>query len=237
MKKHLVTYGDTNYKDIKESFLKSAVTAGFFDEIHSFSELDLDAGFYKKIYEPVKSCRGGGYWIWKPYFVKKILNNLETNDILIYCDAGCTINKNGKNRFNQYIDMVLAAESGTVDFALNWREYQFTKAEVFSYFQSASEIMNSAQLVGGILILRKCPHTIKLVDLWLETAVNHPFLFTDEQKSSQYEGFIDHRHDQSIFSVIRKTYGANIIPNETSFRDFEKKGQPFPFWATQFKPS
>jgi hypothetical protein len=35
--------------------------------------------------------------------------------------------------------------------------------------------------------------------------------------------------------VIRKTYGATIIPNETFFHDYERDGQKYPIWATQLK--
>ena len=40
----------------------------------------------------VKQPRGGGYWIWKSHIIKKI-NEINDNDILIYLDAGCSINK------------------------------------------------------------------------------------------------------------------------------------------------
>jgi len=235
MKIHLVTYGDALYKNLKEAFIESAIKSSFFNEIHSFSNLDIDPKFDKEIYTPFKLCRGGGYWIWKPYFVKKVLDTLEENDILIYCDAGSRINKNGKRRFEEYINMASHAKTGTVDFGLYWREYQFTKQEVFDHFNSPLEIINSSQLVGGILILKKCSHSTMLVNKWHDTAVNYPFLFTDEKRVPQSQKFIDHRHDQSIFSVIRKTYGANIIMNETAFSDYSTDAQRFPFWAMQLK--
>jgi hypothetical protein len=235
MKIHLATYGDDRYTNIKNDFIASAEESDFFDQIHSFSHLDIDPVFYKKIYEPLMSCRGGGYWIWKPYFVKRVLDSLQDDEILIYCDAGSHINSNGKQRFADYINMVQASKTGTVDFGLFWREYQFTKQEVFDFFRTSPQIIQSGQLVGGILIFRKCAHSMMLVNKWYEIACNHPFLFTDEKRKQQHPGFIDHRHDQSIFSVIRKTYGANIISNETFFQDYERDGQRFPIWATQLK--
>jgi hypothetical protein len=232
---HPATYGDSIYKDIKASFVQSAVASSFFDVIHEFSETDIDEVFFTNIYSPLRKKRGGGCWIWKPYFVKKVLDEIPVGDILFYCDAGSTINSAGAKRFGEYIEMVPAAPTGTIDFALFWREYQYTKAEVFVYFDATEHIIFSSQLVGGILILRKCKHSQMLVDKWYDTAVNHPFLFTDEKFMKQHPEFIDHRHDQSIFSVIRKTYGGNFIGDETYFSDFEKHGKAFPIWATQRK--
>ena len=31
-----------------------------------------------------------------------VLEQMDENDILVYTDAGCTINKNGRNRFDEY---------------------------------------------------------------------------------------------------------------------------------------
>lgn len=235
MKIHLATYGDERYTQLKDDFIKSAKASSFFDEIHSCSHLDIAPEFYKKVYEPLMTSRGGGYWIWKPYVVKLVLDSIQDNEILVYCDAGSHINSNGYQRFSDYIKMVQTSPTGSVDFGLYWREYQFTKQEVFDFFESPPQIINSGQLVGGILIFRKCAHSTMLVNKWYDTAINHSFLFTDEKTRQQHDGFIDHRHDQSIFSVIRKTYGANIIPNETFFHDYQRDGQKYPIWATQLK--
>ena len=45
-------------------------------------------------------------------------------------------------------------------------------------------------------------------------------LITDAYNQSyQINGFCENRHDQSIFSLMSKTLGSEIIPNETEFRN------------------
>ena len=234
MKIHLVSYFDEHYARRREPFIASALASSFFDYIHVFSNIDIDPVFYQQVYEPVRNHRGGGYWIWKPYFVKKVFDTIPPGDILIYCDIGCTFNTKGKARFEEYIAM-LTTEHNTVDFGLVFKEYQYTKQEVFDHFSSSKEVINSEQLVGGILLLKKCSDTAILIDQWYDTAFNHSFLFTDEKIVPQRQELIDHRHDQSIFSVIRKTHGANILSDETYFEDFQKDGTGFPFWATRLR--
>lgn len=36
-----------------------------------------------------------GYGIWKPYIVNQKLSEIYDNDILVYLDAGCSINIRG----------------------------------------------------------------------------------------------------------------------------------------------
>ena len=62
--------------------------------------------------------RGGGYWIWKPYIISKMLEQINENDILVYIDAGCHINitKESKQRFNEYINMINNSKCGLLRF-------------------------------------------------------------------------------------------------------------------------
>ena len=234
MKIHLVTYGDHHYIKQLAVFKAEAVQSSFFDEVHIFSPGDMQIGFYTAIYKPLKSFRGGGYWIWKPYFVKKVMDTIADDDILIYCDAGCTLNHRGKDRFDEYVSLLSAAKTGSLDFLLFQKEYQYTKREAFVHFNSDDHAINSSQIHATVLLLKKCPHTVFLVNDWYHTAVNRPDLFSDEITLEQHPDFLDHRHDQSIFSLIRKKYGANIILDETGYFNSDLRFK-YPFWARRLK--
>lgn len=236
MKIYLISYGDDKYKSQRDFFLETAIASSFFDEIKIFSRKDIEPEYILEIGERLQRPRGAGYWLWKPYFVKKTLEEMKDGDILVYCDAGCMINGEGRVRFEEYVNLLIASSTGTLDFELPLKELVWTKQEIFDEFDSSDEIINSNQLVGTVLLLRKCTKVNQLVEEWYGTACNHTYLFTDElNPSAQHKDFIENRHDQSIFSVIRKTRGANAIPDETYFLDFIREGQPYPFWATRLK--
>lgn len=38
--------------------------------------------------------RGYDFWLWKPYVILSTLQDSEPNDVIIYMDAGCTLNLN-----------------------------------------------------------------------------------------------------------------------------------------------
>lgn len=234
MQIHLAAYGDYNYYKKKELLRQQAIDSLFFDKIHLFSPTDIDPVFKFRIYDPIKYYRGGGYWIWKPYFVKKVMDNIAYGDVLIYSDSGCEINKDGRQRFKEYIELLITSQTGTLDFRLPHKEYKYTKQEVFDYYNCNTEIIDSNQLHSTVLLLKKCSHTIRLVNEWYIASVKYPFLFTDETRVMQRPVFLEHRHDQSLFSVIRKIYGATIIHDETGYYDHET-GHAYPFWAMRIK--
>jgi len=231
MKKYLISYGDAGYASQKQFLQESATASAFFDEVKLFSPGDIETDFVNQVGETLLSRKGAGYWLWKPYIVRKVLSDIEQNDILVYCDVSCVINPAGKARFEEYVSMLLSAETGTLDFELPLKESEFTKKEVFDYFNSSGEVLNSNQLLTSVVLLRKCEHTTMLVDEWYEAACDNPFLFTDELLVKQYENFEINHYDQSVFSVIRKEFGANIIPDETRFMDFSADKKAYPFWS------
>ena len=80
--------------------------------------------FYNKYKQILDLPRGGGYWIWKPYFIKTYLDKLNDNDILVYIDSGCTINKNNKKEFDRYIEIVKNHTTGILGFQYTNLFYQ-----------------------------------------------------------------------------------------------------------------
>jgi hypothetical protein len=56
-------------------------------------------------------------------------------------------------------------------------------------------------------------------------------------KLPNYPSFHENRHDQSLFSVIRKKCGTEMTDfDETYFNnDWSGIAMKYPFWATRFK--
>ena len=70
----------------------------------------------------------------------------------------------------------------------------------------------SLQLWAGAFMLRKCKESVEMVERWLEVSIEHPDLMTDKKSTyPNLHGFLEHRHDQSTFSILAKQYGAYIF--------------------------
>lgn len=163
--------------------------------------------------------------------------DLKDGDILVYCDTDCHFNKLGTERFNQYLDLLNQSDTGILAFQLDQKEYEYTKREVFNHFESSPAVIESDQLMAAIILLKKCDYAVQLIDLWNSTVKEHPDLFNDDTDNDiQHPDFVHHKHDQSVWSILLKTHGAEIIPDETYFDESEKQAISFPLWASRIVP-
>jgi len=236
---HLITYANDKCADAKTRLCNEAVSTKWFDTITAYGEEDLDSDFKADFKNILQCSRGGGYWIWKPYIIKKHLDQIQDNDILIYLDAGCTINPYGKNKLDEYIDMLQRSDAGIFSFQMGYNlEKVWTVKEIFQHFNldPDGEIANSGQNMATIQIVKKNSNSIKLVNLWNETLYANPILFTDHYNNAQESYFNENRHDQSVFSVIKKMHNTITLPDQTYFVPFgNAESLEYPFWATRFR--
>lgn len=238
---HLITYGNEKYQKAKERLYKEAENTGWFDTITLYGPEDLDDQFKTEFKNILSMRKGAGYWIWKSYIIKRKLKDINDNDILIYLDAGCSINKKGRDRFYQYIEMLNKSDEAIISFQMPLLEKTWTTKDIFSYFNINldSEVANSGQIIGGIRIMKKCNKLIKLIELESKVYHENPLLVTDHYNGKQEGYFIDNRHEQSIFSIIRKIHGSILLEDETWFNGSNQFGRgkslKYPFWATRKK--
>ena len=239
---HFITYGDEKYKKSRERICKEAEDSKWFNNVKYFTNKDYDKDFYNKYKKILNLPRGGGYWIWKPYFIKTYLDNLNDNDILVYIDSGCSINKNNKKEFDRYIEIVKNDITGILGFQytnLFYQEKKWNIQEVFNYFnvEDNIDILDSPQICGGIQIIHKKPKSIEIINKWYNVIEDNILLFTDNYSKEQKEYFRDHRHDQSIQSVIKKIYNVPMIQNHgiDSMNGIDPKNNSAPFIASRIR--
>lgn len=244
MKKYFICYSNAVFKKHCEILVRDCIDSKWFDSCVSLGPDNLDNDFKTKFKNILQEGKGGGLYIWKPYIIKKKLQEIKDGEYLIYLDAGCTLNTRAKKRFDEYIDMLDNSNLGIVSFQTDYNEYKYTKKEIFDHFKldETSEHYNSGQILGGIMVIKKNEHSVKLINEWYETLHNNSSLFTDNTRQRN-PGYISNRHDQSVFSIIRKLHGTILLREETFFTGLNGVyggfGQPeslkYPFWATRIK--
>lgn len=235
-----ISYGDEKFTNSKIRIEKEAKLFGFTD-IKIYSPDDLDIEFKTKFSDILKMSRIGGYGIWRPYIIKKSLETLLDGEYLIYLDAGCTININGMERFKEYLKMFETSKHGIISFQMPHLEKFYTTKQIFEYFKCSNDdkIINTGQYLDGILIMRKTPHLVDIINKWLNCVYENPQMFTDQFNNQQEYYFIDNRHEQSVFSVLRKVYGSIVITQDETFDTVVPWGSQqsfkYPFWATRIR--
>lgn len=241
---HFITYSNATFEQSKQRLCREATESNWFSTVTSYSPDDLDQNFKEKNKIILEQPRIGGYGIWRPHIIKNKLKEIDNNDILIYLDAGCSINILGKQRFDEYINMVKNSSDEIVpiiSFQMNHSEKIWTTKQIFQYFKIDldTNIADSGQILDGILIMKKTEQLVDMIDEWHKVINDNALLFTDFYNNINQESFFkDNRHEQSIFSIIRKLKGSIILTDETYFKPFNKTNKEaikYPFWATRKK--
>ena len=226
MKKYHINYANGRYLKAQEYCSQSAKAAGF-DEVISFSINDIDRDFLEKNIKILSQPRGAGYWIWKPYFIKKTLDKMNDGDLLVYSDSGSYY----QSSTQPLIDFIQKEKTGVLSFELKGLlEKVYTKRDTFSLMGlDEPKYSESSQREATYIWLIKNEFTVKLIDEYLEFAQDERIITDLPSQSENFPDFQDHRHDQSIWSLLCKKYditphrlisqhGAHLVndfPNDT----------------------
>lgn len=225
-------------EELKSQLARDAAHAAealdFFDEITLFTEHDLSAEFTSRMGRYLTpSCRGFGYWSWKPWSIHHVLQEMEEGDRLLYLDAGCHINANGTDRFREYVNMLDRDSRGMLVFTNGQPEYKWTKGDIFRHFgvsQEDGHITHTQQIAGGHVFLKKNPLTESLIRDWLHVFYDHLHLADNTPSASpNLPGFVENRYDQSIFSILCKLRGITTLDGSETYAENWEQLSLFPF--------
>lgn len=206
----LVSFGNNNYTKSLNILKKEAIRSRLFHNLELYDEERLKTTEFWKNHGDfcLNNTRGFGFWCWKPWVIFDTLSNLEDNDILVYADAGCGINFNcPKENFQEIINELNKNKLGIYCYEnRDFREIELTKKDtLYRMDADTPKILNSWQIGATIIYIRKCKESLDFFEKWAQTSViNNYELINDTKKLTPYEEFKDHRHDQSIFSILIK---------------------------------
>jgi hypothetical protein len=122
-----ITYGSDHFAKARERAVRQAQEMGVWDITRGYTPADIDAGFRQRNSGILSQPRGGGYWLYKSYFVNRTLAELQDGDVIMYSDAGCRF----KGSAAPWI--ALAREHGWLGFRLEpfHPTQRWTKGDVF----------------------------------------------------------------------------------------------------------
>ena len=217
--KLLVNYATKDFRPYQRLSSQTAVQVGGVDRVIQCGPEDLDAEFRRRNADLLREQRGGGFWIWKPYLIERELQTIDEGDCLIYADSGIF--------FTGSVAPVVTALRATGESVLVFEnrfgiEREWTKRNVFVRLGCDSpSYTETKQIAATISVWTKSSESLDLVREWLRL-VQDPHLVTDMPTRCglrNYPGFREHRHDQSIFSLLCKQRG--ISPHRQPWRSPE----------------
>lgn len=211
----LVNYANWRYHIARKLNTHSGLAVGGFDKVFAYGPRDIDSAFYRRNKKILQAEKGNGYWLWKPYCIKKALEKINYGDYLFYSDAG--------SYFIQSIHQLLVSpylDQDLLVFELPHPEVQYTKRDAFVLMDcDADKYVRSKQMLASFSLWRKSDFTLAFVDDWLNFAQEERILTDDENTCGfeNYPEFIAHRHDQSVFSLLSKKHGIVPYRDPTQF--------------------
>jgi hypothetical protein len=130
-------------------------------------------------------------------------NNSNEGDIVVYCDSGDTFTpsllEKAKSHLNE--NYLFAIQGGFIS-------SNYTKRDCFILMDCDEEkYWNSGQVYASISFWKNCKQSIEFLEEWISYCSDENIV-TDKPNTlgENIPGFVDHRHDQSIFSnlVLKK---------------------------------
>lgn len=216
--KWFITYGDNNFKEAKERILRQAKDTGEFDKIVAYGKENVSIELRQS--EIFKIPRGGGLWSWKPDIIWQAMMEAKNSDIIVYCDAGCTIQKS--KEWNHFWD-ILNSKDLIVQRIFQRNDY-WTRKELIDYFaENGDEWLKCYQYAATVVILKVTDFTRKFINEWRDIMLYHPSLAMDvtkEERKYQHSTLIENRHDQAIYSALIYKY----------LRKLEYRDKIYPCW-------
>lgn len=202
--------GNQNYIDAANRLCDEARATGLFQDVLNITEAHLraDMPFWSRHGKFIEeNPRGFGYWIWKPYIIKRILEGLSSGDILIYADAGCVFNKDYSHLILRLSENIRRKKILGVLGQSN--DATHTKSSVSSYLGLVGiPTLRLGHIQAGLLYMYKCEEIDRFVSKWYDKCCLDSHMIDDSpSRIKNYEGFKEHRHDQSVLNVLLKLEG------------------------------
>ena len=233
MKKILISYANQKYAKSQQYLSDTALNVGKVDDSIMYNNEWLKTtDFYKNSRRNqyiLNKPRGAGFWMWKPVIILDAFDKLEEDDIVLYSDAGLNVIGNLNSLFKVAqsdpnggrVIFKLPAVGVPHHLAKTW-----TKRDCFVLMGCDEEKYWNANMSNGAVSLwKKTDENIAFLKEWLEY-LKDPRIITDDPNMCGKPNFLefrDHRHDQSVLSLLVKKYNLKLYRDPTQYGEKEKE--------------
>lgn len=226
MKHIFITYGDTGYEAAKAKIVKEAEHTGVFDEIYSYGRDALSDVLLAS--DVINIKRGGGLWSWKPDIILSTMERAQDGDIIVYCDAGCTLypSKEWKRYWEKLDNHDILAQR------IFQRTEHWTRKELLDMFALNGTNWQKCFQYQATPMFKVSDFSKQFVREWRDLMIANPKLAMDvtpEERAFQHASLIENRHDQAVFSSLVYKYLSKPETKEKIYTQWEHLEDLDPF--------
>lgn len=214
--KYLVTFGNKGYEISRWLLARSALATKCSDEVIFWDDEKIrQTDFYKQNRKILDQKRGAGYWLWKPYIILEELKKLKKNDFLLYSDAQMLALEDCQKLYD------ICKEEGGILLFTNMpqtMECWCKRDALVLSGMDTPEVRSSFDYAAMMSVWQNTPEARAFLEEWLNMCRDERMLtdLPNTQGKDNYPLFIDHRHDQALFSLlaIKKGIKRHRAPNQ-----------------------
>lgn len=216
MKITVVNFGDEKFRLQQRYCSLSSRYLGHADSVISYGPGDI-RDYLDRYPEFGKYKKGFGNYFWKPYIIQKGLESVAEGDYLIYIDSGSFVLKDLR-KLCRYLEQIkkdiLVFESPLIS-------KQWTKMDAFLLLNAdTEEILNSNQLLAGYIVIKNTKEARLFIENYRKTCTDERIVsdMDNVMGSENFSDFIEHRHDQSVLTILARN--SEIVQIEKDLSDY-----------------
>lgn len=224
MKKYFFSFGNPTYYNNLRILKDTVKERGNVDRILVFKDTDIDLAFYEERKKLFDDNRGFGYWSWKSYFIKYFLDKADNESVFLYADAGNEVLGDLTSLYDicykdtRGVVLFENTEAGPYNGVL--KNIHWTKSDCFNLMNlKTDECIYGDQVNAAFILFRKTDFSTMFFNEFFEYCKNYNIISDAPNITENFnKNLVDHRHDQSILSLLSIKYKTTILssPNQNN---------------------
>ena len=193
---HAFTFASPKFNQMAKMVGMSCLKSGY-SSFRVFSSENFTDEFRSENHSTLNLERGSGYWLWKPFFYLHLTRQLDSQEVIHYFDAG-TIPKLSSEKYaslssDNRIHVWSIRDSRLSD----WIEPRVLEE------LNANQFKDYPMIQASGILSRNTEELTRILEEWLRQC-KEPRLLRPETLDGYQKmpGFIWHRHDMSLFTIL-----------------------------------
>ncbi|MCM2436325.1 hypothetical protein [Agrobacterium rosae] len=211
-----VSYATSNFSQAAQIIQKSARRFGIYDSRVYCPEDPVIRSLSTTHSKIMTQRRGAGYWLWKPYVIGDVLDNVADGTVVVYTDVAMTFVADPTPLLN----LVAGNPIALFHLVPNHSMSTWTKRDCFVQLDADyEEYWRLPQLTAAFQVYRAGAESRAFIKA-LQSASSGEVQLTDIPNRlglPNFSDFKDHRHDQSILTILAAKHGIETYPDPSQF--------------------
>jgi len=211
---YFLVYDDDTHTDHLHILLESVKKYDTEFEIVVYKKTEMDKECVLKHESILSLKRGGGYWLWKPYIIHQMLQKIKEGDVVFYLDSKYYFTETFTDLYSGLKDILVWKNKPNE--TKNYMKH-YCKMNVILKYNMYEKvfIQNAEDCWAGAIVIKKTDNTVNIVKEWLDMCCVYEDI--TDQIDTEDTLFRDHRHDQSLLSIVLHKYDIQTIFFETKY--------------------